>query len=176
MELVGYLHHRYQYRHLDSADVLLVACRCPVSTEQLIEASSMDDTDKIIEWLMFGTAGNVNGLTLYAPVSSARQRRHNGHEETKSLTSEIAGELRHIWGFLIGLSAGQNGVKLTSQSNPLRSPIMKNGALLPLQHKTLHIHLNKKAPQVLITQSRTITTATTTYAHIGGPTKRQACR
>jgi len=69
-------------------------------------------------------------------------------DEVLMMMNEIAGELRHIWGFLIALGAGQLGVEArTSEARkhdgPLR--IMKNGKpLLPLEHKTLHLHLARK--------------------------------
>jgi hypothetical protein len=65
------------------------------------------------------------------------------------LMQELAGELRHIWGFLIALGAGQLGVesKFTPQTKPkMTPPTMKNGKpLLPLEHKTLHLHLAKRS-------------------------------
>jgi len=116
-----------------------------------------DKVAKLIEWLLFGTAGNVFGEDAHMHASNLHvpiQVLDVG--DTKDIMAEMAGELRHIWGFLIALAAGQNGVKLTSQSNPTRAPpIMKNGKpLLPLEHKVLHLHL-RKAPQKLISQAIT---------------------
>jgi len=65
-----------------------------------------------------------------------------------SMMEEIAGELRHVWGLLIALGAGQLGMeaKYTAQPKPTGTPpTMKNGKpLLPLEHKVLHLHLAKR--------------------------------
>ena len=60
---------------------------------------------------------------------------------------ELSGELRHIWGLLIALGAGQLGmeVKYAEQAKPTTVRTMKNGKpLLPLEHKVLHLHLARK--------------------------------
>jgi hypothetical protein len=113
---------------------------------------------RIIEWLLFGTAGNVNGYDAHMHASNLHVKVDMlDVGDTKDIMAEFAGELRHIWGFLIALAAGGKGVQLTPQSNPLRTPpIMKNGKpLLPLEHKVLHLHLNKRTPETLITQAIT---------------------
>jgi hypothetical protein len=68
--------------------------------------------------------------------------------QVRELMIEIGGELRHIWGFLIALGAGQLGMesKYSPQPKPQRQPpVMKNGKpLLPIEHKVLHLHLAKR--------------------------------
>jgi hypothetical protein len=68
---------------------------------------------------------------------------------------ELAGELRHIWGLMIALGAGQLGLEARygEQAKPTRAPpTMKNGKpLLPITHKVLTLHLAKRmtVPKVL---------------------------
>ena len=65
----------------------------------------------------------------------------------RDLMQEIAGELRHVWGFLIALGAGQLGVESATTQQSLHNDIRKmpNGKpLLPLEHKILHLHLRKR--------------------------------
>jgi len=71
----------------------------------------------------------------------------NRSEDVRDLMIEIRGELRHIWGFLIALGAGQLGMeaKYSAQPKPTTVRTMKNGKpLLPIEHKVLHLHLAKK--------------------------------
>jgi hypothetical protein len=66
----------------------------------------------------------------------------------RELMLELSGELRHIWGFLVALGAGQLGMEVKTSSQPLPQgppPVMKNGKpLLPLEHKVLHLHLARR--------------------------------
>ncbi|HET9537760.1 MAG TPA: hypothetical protein VFP43_20850 [Mesorhizobium sp.] len=68
--------------------------------------------------------------------------------QVRELMIEIGGELRHVWGFLIALGAGQLGMdaKYSVQPKPVsKPPVMKNGKpLLPIEHKVLHLHLAKR--------------------------------
>jgi hypothetical protein len=68
-------------------------------------------------------------------------------QQVQELMEEIGGELRHIWGFLIALGAGQLGMetKYSSQPKPVTERQAPNGKpLLPLEHKVLHLHLSKR--------------------------------
>lgn len=121
------------------------------------------DAAKYVEWLAFGTAGNVHGSdaflypsNLHIDVTKATEEEGRG---IKDVMKELAGELRHIWGFLIALGAGHLGANATYTAQPKPTsapPIMKNGKpLLPLEHKILHLHLGKKQPQKIVAQAIT---------------------
>jgi hypothetical protein len=85
------------------------------------------------------------------------------HSDVKSepqvqmLMNEIAGELRHIWGFLLALGAGHLGAETSTTPQPKHSDIrtMSNGKpLLPLEHKILHLHLGKRTdPKKLVARA-----------------------
>ena len=67
--------------------------------------------------------------------------------QVRELMIELGGELRHIWGFLIALGAGQLGMdaKYSDQAKPVTQRKMPNGKpLLPLEHKVLSLHLAKR--------------------------------
>jgi hypothetical protein len=122
--------------------------------------TSLTDATKLMEWLMFGTAGNVGAFDAFPHPSNLHLHYSEipGKELIDAMT-EMAGELRHVWGFLIALGAGHLGAsaQYTPQATPTSAPpIMKNGKpLLPLEHKILHLHLGKKPPAKIIAQSIT---------------------
>ena len=120
----------------------------------------LSKTGKVMEWLSFGTAGNVGAYDAF--VHPSNLHIHYSETPSKELVdamTEMAGELRHIWGFLIALGAGHLGAsaQYTAQAKPTKAPpIMKNGKpLLPLEHKVLHLHLNKKTPAKIMAQAIT---------------------
>ena len=121
------------------------------------------DTGKIMEWLLFGTSGNVHSYDAFMYASDLHVSLYGlsdrQGQDIKDMMKELAGELRHIWGFLIALGAGHLGANATytAQAKPTSAPpIMKNGKpLLPLEHKILHLHLGKKQPQKIVTQAIT---------------------
>jgi hypothetical protein len=90
------------------------------------------------------------------PMHIERLRRHRADDpeqersypaQVRELMIEIGGELRHIWGFLIALGAGQLGMEAsyTAQPKPVTERKMPNGkTLLPLEHKVLHLHMAKR--------------------------------
>jgi hypothetical protein len=61
---------------------------------------------------------------------------------------EMAGEMRHVWGLLIALGAGQLGIQANTSESKLHNgapKTMSNGKpLLALEHKVLHLHLAKR--------------------------------
>jgi hypothetical protein len=75
-------------------------------------------------------------------------RRKQMTKDVYDIMAEMGGELRHIWGLLIALGAGQLGVEAQMSDHPTPTgtpPVMKNGKpLLPLEHKLLHLHLAKR--------------------------------
>jgi hypothetical protein len=115
---------------------------------------------EMMEWLMFGTAGNVGNYDAFMHPSNLHIH-YTGMDPQKmvDVMKEMAGELRHIWGFLIALGAGHLGAQATYTPQPKPNttpPIMKNGKpLLPLEHKVLHLHLNKKTPAKIVAQAIT---------------------
>jgi hypothetical protein len=81
------------------------------------------------------------------PMHIEPMRHQKFDSQVRELMLEIGGELRHIWGFLIALGAGQLGIeaKYSDQAKPLTQRKMPNGKpLLPLEHKVLHLHLAKR--------------------------------
>jgi hypothetical protein len=108
---------------------------------------------KAMQRLCFGTLPNVGPSDAYTYPSELHvpildQRTHSMSKDVYDIMGEMAGELRHIWGLLIALGAGQLGVEAEMSDHPLPTgtpPTMKNGKpLLPLEHKLLHLHLAKR--------------------------------
>jgi len=63
------------------------------------------------------------------------------------LMMEIAGELRHVFGLLIALGAGQLGATTSIAPQPVTqsSPVIAKGkTLFPIEHKVLTIKLSKR--------------------------------
>lgn len=118
--------------------------------------------------LSFGLKGSgVNpsdAIPSPTPMHIERMRSNKYPPQVKELMVEIGGELRHIWGFLIALGAGQLGMeaRYSDQPKPDRvPPIMKNGKpLLPIEHKVLHLHLAKK-----MTVAKVIARSITKHKH-----------
>ena len=108
-------------------------------------AAELKEAHRYMQAATFGIRdANVHPYdACIAPSASGKIDKYD-----KDMMDEIAGELRHIWGFLIALGAGQLGMEASysPQDKPLRAPpTMKNGKpLLPLEHKVLHLHLAKR--------------------------------
>lgn len=106
---------------------------------------------------------NVNPADAYIAPNPQQDfevmQKKFGRIEVGKLMAELAGELRHIWGFLIALGAGQLGIEVKMKPQPLHTDIRKmpNGKpLLPLEHKLLHLHLNKRhTPEKVVTRMTT---------------------
>jgi hypothetical protein len=67
--------------------------------------------------------------------------------QIRELMVELAGELRHVWGLLIAIASSHFGVepRMADQAPHTDIRKMPNGKpLLPLEHKTLHLHLRRK--------------------------------
>lgn len=110
-----------------------------------------DEEDKIITRLCFGVLESNVGTTDALPVTTPLHGfdiKHGTSMDVLEMMGELSGELRHIWGFLIALGAGQLGVdaKYSAQPKPqCAPPVMKNGKpLIPIEHKVLHLHLAKR--------------------------------
>ena len=106
-----------------------------------------------MQWMLFGmTKCNVHPTDAHLYPSPLHVDVGNLKQPPKSILemmAEMAGEMRHIWGLLIALSAGQLGVN-TDTSGAVRHAgapkTMPNGKpLLALEHKTLHLHLAKRS-------------------------------
>ena len=107
--------------------------------------------DKLIERLTFGVkdsgVGPTDAFPCSTPLHGPDMSKVGMTEDMFELMSELSGELRHIWGFLVALGAGQLGMEasFTSQPKPVTERKMPNGKpLLPLEHKVLHLHLAKR--------------------------------
>jgi hypothetical protein len=123
-----------------------------------IDAATAAEAMTYLRWVVFGVKeGNVNPMDAFSgptPMHIDSLIRAGTSGDTKGypahvteLLEEIAGELRHVWGFLIALGAGQHGVEAshTPQALPPTDRKMPNGKpLLPLVHKVLHLHLAKR--------------------------------
>ena len=106
---------------------------------------------KDMQWMAFGVIGcNVSPTDahlypspLHAPLDAHPPRT------TMAMMVEMAGEMRHIWGLLIALGAGQLGVDAdtsrTVQHNGAPKTMSNGKPLLALEHKILHLHLAKRA-------------------------------
>lgn len=83
-------------------------------------------------------------------------KRRFDHANVQLMMQEIAGELRHVWGFLIALGAGGLQAKITPQAKHTDIRRMPNGKpLLPLEHKLLHLHLGKHTPARIVARTTT---------------------
>lgn len=124
------------------------------------EKPTPERSAETLEWLAFGTRGNVATYDAF-PHPSNLHIHYTGMDPQKmvDVMKEMSGELRHIWGFLIALGAGHLGAQATYTPQPKPTttpPIMKNGKpLLPLEHKVLHLHLAKKTPAKIVAQAIT---------------------
>ena len=123
------------------------------------------DMDAYLQMLTHGIKGsNCDSVDAYpsvTPMHLKLKKQYSG--QVKELMREVAGELRHVWGFLIALGAGQFGMDVKTAAQPVHTDIRKmpNGKpLLPLEHKTLHLHLRRK-----LTAEQVVTRATTHHRH-----------
>lgn len=112
----------------------------------------MDDRDpemdKYLQFLTHGVKdGNCDSCDAYpSPTPMHIKLKKNYSGQVRDLMKEVAGELRHVWGFLIAIGSAQFGMTPQTAAQPLHTDIRKmpNGKpLLPLEHKTLHLHLRR---------------------------------
>ena len=108
------------------------------------------------------THTNVNPSDAYVapmPQSNFDKMGKKASDHVHDLMREIAGELRHMWGFLVALGAGHLGAeaKITPQAKHTDIRTMSNGKpLLPLEHRLLHLHLAKRTtPEKLVARAIT---------------------
>ncbi len=101
--------------------------------------------DLDVGFAVFGVPNTgVRGIWLgHPPGSDGISRDPREKAVVVELMREVTGELRHIFGLLIALG---HGVQVdTGPARPLSAPVqIKGKTLLPLEHKTLVIHLKKK--------------------------------
>lgn len=103
--------------------------------------------------LLFGmneTNIHVGDAWLF-PASFQLERKIDGktwlNENEMELMLEIAGELRHMFGLLVALGAGQLGAISSTSPQPLSQgpPVIAKGkTLFPIEHKILTIKLSKR--------------------------------
>jgi hypothetical protein len=123
----------------------------------LSEAINFDYLDRLSFGLRKSGVHPADAVPSPTPMHIERMRTHRSNDpemersypaQVRELMLELSGELRHIWGFLVALGAGQLGMEVKTSSQPLPQgppPVMKNGKpLLPLEHKVLHLHLARR--------------------------------
>jgi len=121
--------------------------------------------DVLMQGLTFGMKNvNVHPHDAFpCPTVLHDDLKVRDKEHVLELMSEISGELRHVWGLLIALGAGQLGMEAKTSVQPKHTDIRKmpNGKpLLPLEHKVLHLHLAKK-----MTPARVVVRMMTHHKH-----------
>jgi len=121
------------------------------------ESKPMKDTphDEYMHWITLGVKDpGVHAYDAYPSVTPLHAPlKKSDAKFVGEMMGEIAGELRHIWGFLIALSAGQLGVEVKTSAQPAHDDVRKmpNGKpLLPLTHKILTLHLARKMTAVKV--------------------------
>lgn len=105
--------------------------------------------DPMMERLAFGMK-NSNAVpgTFTMAFGPSMINRRQLHETEQTAMEELGGELRHLFGLLVAVSAGGAGLTMSSSpkarhEGPAR--IQPNGKpLLPLEHHHLHLHLQKR--------------------------------
>jgi len=111
-----------------------------------------DDVTEFLKGLAFGVADvNVCAYDAYVtPTPLSAPLADIARDQVRDMMIELSGELRHVWGLLVALNAGsQFGVEMKQDVQPKHSDIRtmpNNKPLLPLEHKTLHLHLRKRWP------------------------------
>ena len=118
----------------------------PPGKEDQVEAG-----DLLMERLAFGMQGvNVPPryfATCYAPIHK-RAQGYTYRRDDYDIMKELSGELRHIWGLLVALSAGHAGLTMSSRPRARPSgpdPKQPNGKpLFALEHHDLTLHLGKR--------------------------------
>ena len=104
--------------------------------------------NELIERLTFGMKGTDVGSNAMVIPSNLhrdhnRKKLFNGNEQIRELMLEIAGELRHVFGFLMALAATKSTIR--EQAMPTAKRSAPNGKpLFPLEHKIMHLHLRRK--------------------------------
>jgi hypothetical protein len=141
-----------------------------VASELRPQSDSSEGRNDTLLWLTFGVDCDIKSTGVYPCVTPMHIRTDENYEallssfrqlpwQVQVFAQEIAGELRHIWGFLIALGAGQLGVESTATPQPKHHDIrtMPNGKpLLPLEHKLLHLHLAKRTtPEKVVARAIT---------------------
>jgi hypothetical protein len=131
---------------------------------EVAERLDIDYMDRLSFGMKDSGVNPADAIPSPTPMHIERMRSHKYPEQVRELMLEIGGELRHIWGFLIALGAGQLGMeaRYSEQAKPeTPPPTMKNGKpLLPLEHKVLHLHLAKK-----MTPARVVVRMMTHHKH-----------
>lgn len=114
-----------------------------------LEPRSHGDID--LQRVCFGVDNSGVGRIDAFPSTSPFHLHHgsvkNHTSEVRGLMLELSGELRHLWGLLLALGAGQLGAETKTVAQPLPAgppPIAKGKPVLPLEHKVLTIKLAKR--------------------------------
>lgn len=105
-----------------------------------------DEYSRHLERLVFGMVNSGMDFRRYMIGTAWFQRRLT--REALDYMTELGGELRHVFGLLVALSAGHAG--LTSSKAPQAKPSgpdprQPNGKpIFPLEHHQLHLHLGSR--------------------------------
>jgi hypothetical protein len=119
----------------------------------LVGLSAVDPNDEFIERLTFGVKGAGVGENAFVIPSNLhrdynRKKLFNWKGQYSSyireLMVEVAGELRHVFGFLMALAAAKSTVTPQSLSTGDVRKAPNGKPLLPLEHKVMHLHLKPK--------------------------------
>lgn len=107
-----------------------------------------------LDRMIFGmpeTNCNINGAWLGSASFQRRRIEPSGEQaitpQELELLTELSGELRHIFGLLIALGAGQLGAETVTAPQALPAgppPMAKGKPILPLEHKVLTIRLGRR--------------------------------
>jgi hypothetical protein len=115
--------------------------------KEMVDTVDVDRMDRLSFGVRNSGVSPMDAVPSPTPMHIKLMANQKYPPQVQELMTEIGGELRHIWGFLIALGAGQLGMeaKYSDQPKPTTVKIAKNGKpLLPLEHKVLHLHLAKR--------------------------------
>lgn len=109
-------------------------------------------SDVSLQQVCFGMPeSGVGRIDAFPSCTPFHLHYHNVERHSpniKGMMFELSGELRHIWGLLLALGAGQLGAETITAPQPLPAgppPVAKGKPVLPLEHKVLTIKLAKRA-------------------------------
>lgn len=108
-----------------------------------------NDEERYVQRLTFGirdcgvTSVNASVMPTSLHLDHNRAKLFRSGDQVRELMHEIAGELRHLFGFLMALAATKSST--IDQKAPSTKKTMPNGKpLFHLEHKIMHLHLRPK--------------------------------
>ncbi len=110
-----------------------------------------EGSDADLQMVCFGLrksgVGKIDAFPSTTPMHLHYGSVKNHTSEVRMLMLELSGELRHVWGLLLALGAGQLGAETVTKPQALPTGphrVAKGKPLLPLEHKVLTIKLAKR--------------------------------